>query len=48
MADNRVVLHVTCVLDSVYNDADPMVKDIVPQGATPAYAAPEVLRAIKL
>ena len=28
--------------------ADPEVRDLVPQGATPTYAAPEVLRALQL
>ena len=29
-------------------DADSLIKDIAPQGSTPAYAAPEVLRSLQL
>lgn len=32
----------------LYNNADPLVRDIAPHGTTPAYAAPEVLRSIQL
>ena len=28
--------------------ADPLVRDIAPQGATPVYAAPEVLKSLQL
>ena len=36
------------VVTLTHDDADPLAKDVAPQGTTPAYAAPEVLRSIQL